>query len=150
MCRLAQLFQSFFRLDYATALYVEWRRDHPDHDCAVLPCDLSDLGGNPGAGAATHARGYKDQIGFVENIAQCPARKFRCLSADIRVSARAETTRDRLTNQNLLVSPALVQVLLIGIDRNDLHAVNTDVVHPACGVVACATASRNQYARLSD
>ena len=91
-----------------------------------------------GAGAAALARGDEDHVGPLEDLLDLLAVVLGGLAADLGVGARAEAAGEFAADVELDVGVAHQQRLRVGVDRDELDALEPDLDHPVDGVDAAA------------
>ncbi len=87
-----------------------------------------------GAGAAALARGDEDHVGALEHLLDLLAVVLGRLPADLGVGAGAEAAGELAADVELDVGVAHQQRLRVGVDRDELDALETDLDHPVDGV----------------
>ena len=122
----------------AIALEAEGLGDDGDRDGAELSGDLRHDGRAAGAGAAAFAGGHEDQIGAAQCGLELVAADLHGLTADFGIGPAAESVRDLLPDVDLDVGIAHVELLHVGVDGDELDALDAGVDHPVHGVGAGA------------
>ena len=122
----------------AAALEGERAGDHADGQGAERAGDVGDDGRAAGAGAAALAGGDEDHVGALEDLLDLLAVVLGGLAADVRVGAGAEAAGEFAADVELDVGVAHQQRLRVGVDRDELDALETDLDHPVDGVDATA------------
>ena len=79
-----------------------------------------------GAGAAAFARGHEDHVGALEDLFDLLAVVFGGLAADVRVGPGAEAPGELAADVELDVGVAHQQRLGVGVDRDELDALQAD------------------------
>jgi hypothetical protein len=121
------------------ALEGERLRDDADRERADLVLgDLGDHGGGAGAGAAALAGGDEDHVGALERLLDVVTGLGRGGEADIRVRAGAEALRRVVPDVQLDVGVDHAERLVVRVRRDELHAPQAGVDHPAHGVGSAA------------
>ena len=98
---------------------------------------LGDLGDDrraAGAGAAALARGDEDHVGALEHLFDLVAVLLGRLAADLGIAAGAEATGELAADVELHVGVAHEQRLGVGVDRDELDALEAGVDHAVDGV----------------
>ncbi len=103
--------------------------------------DLGHDGGAAGAGAATLAGGDEDHVGALEDVLDLAGVVLGGLAADVGVGAGAEAAGELAADVELDVGVAEQQRLGVGVDGDELNALEPDVDHPVDGVDAAAADS---------
>ena len=101
------------------------------------PTALGDLGDDrraAGAGAAALARGDEHHVGALEHLFDLLAVLLGGLAADLGVGAGAEPAGELTTDVELHVGVAHEQRLRVGVDRDELDALQPGVDHAVDGV----------------
>ncbi len=122
----------------ATALEGERAGDHTDRQGAERAGDVGDDGGAAGAGAAALSRGHEDHVGPLEDLLDLLTVVLGRLAADVWVGACAQPSGEFPADVQLDVGVAHQQGLCIGVDRDELDALEPDLDHPVDGVHATA------------
>ena len=137
---LAQAVDAVDRLAHALrALEVERLGDHADGQRAdLLLGDLGDHGRGAGAGAAALAGGHEDHVSALERLLDLVAALVGGAVAHLGVGARAEPARELVADLQLDVGVAHLQRLGVGVDRDELDALEARVDHAVDGVGAAA------------
>ncbi len=123
------------------ALEGERPGDHTDRQGAQRAGDVGDDGRAARAGAAALTRGDEDHVGPLEDLLDLLAVVLGRLAADVGVGAGAEAAGELPADVELDVGVAHQQGLRIGVDRDELDALETDLDHPVDGVHATAADS---------
>ena len=122
----------------ATALEGERPGDDADGERAERLGDPGDDRCATGAGAAALARGDEDHVGALEDLLDLLGVVLGGLLADLGVGAGAETAGQLAADVELDVGVAHQQRLRVGVDRDELDALEPDLDHPVDGVDAAA------------
>ena len=123
----------------ALALELERLGDDADGQRAdLLLGDLGDHRGRPGAGAAALAGGDEHHVGALQRLLDVVARLGRGAAADLGVRAGAEALGEVVADRKLDVGVAGLERLDVGVDRDELDALEARVDHPRNGVRAAA------------
>ena len=122
----------------AAALEGERPGDDADGQGAERAGDVGDDRRAAGAGAAALAGGDEDHVGALEDLLDLLAVVLGGLRADVGVGAGAETTGQLAADVELDVGVAHQQRLRVGVDRDELDALETDLDHAVDGVDAAA------------
>jgi hypothetical protein len=142
---LAQLTDAGFGLAAAPlALEVERAGDDADGQRAELLGDRRHDGCPAGARAATLAGGDEDHVGALEELLDVVTVVFGGASPDLRVGTGAETARRIAPDVELHVGIAHEQCLRIGVDRDELDALEALFDHPVDGIDA-TTANADDF-----
>ena len=120
----------------APALERERSRHDTDGQRAGRLRHLRDDRRATGSGAAALARGDEHHVGALEHLFDLLAVLLGGLAPDLGVRARAEPTRELATEVELHVRVAHQQRLRVGVDRDELHALEPGVDHAVDGVAA--------------
>ena len=105
---------------------------------AEVARDLGDDRRAAGAGAAALARGDEHHVGALEDLLDLVAVVLGGLPADLGVGAGAEAPRELAADVELDVGVAHEQRLRVGVDRDELDALQARVDHAVDGVAATA------------
>ena len=95
-------------------------------------------GAAPGARAAALAGGDEDHVGALQRLLDVVAALGRGAAADLRVGARAEPLGELVADRKLDVRLAGLQRLDVGVDGDELDALEASVDHAADRVRAAA------------
>ena len=87
-----------------------------------------------GAGATALARGDEDHVGALEHLFDLLAVILGRLPADVRVGPGAEAAGQLAADVELDVGVAHQQRLRVGIDGDELDALEPDIDHPIDGI----------------
>ena len=105
------------------------------------PSDAGDPGHDrraAGAGAAALAGGDEDHVGALEDLLDLVGVVLGRLAADLGVGAGAEAAGQLAADVELHVGVAHEQRLRVGVDGDELDALEPDLDHPVDGVDAAA------------
>ncbi len=128
---VAQLLDAGLGLDRAPlALEGERPRDHADGQGAELARDRGDDGRPAGTRAAALAGRHEDHVGALEHLFDLLAVVLGGLPADIGLGAGAEAPGQLAADVELDVGVAHQQGLGVGVDRDELDALEADLDHP--------------------
>ena len=123
----------------AGALEVEGAGDHAHGEGAdLLLGDLGDHRRGAGAGAAALAGGDEDHVRALERLLDLVAALVGRAVPDLGVRAGAEPARELVADLQLDVGVAHLQRLGVGVDRDELDALQARVDHAVDGVGAAA------------
>ena len=122
----------------AAALEGERAGDDTDRQGAEAPGDLGDDRRATGAGAAALAGGDEDHVGPLEDLLDLLRVVLGGLLADLGVGAGAEPAGELAADVELDVGVAHQQRLRVGVDGDELDALEADLDHPVDGVDATA------------
>ena len=123
----------------ATAALEGERAGHDtDRQGAQALGDPGDDGRAAGAGAAALAGGDEDHVGPLEDLLDLLRVVLGGLLADLGVGAGAEPTGELTADVELDVGVAHQQRLRVGVDRDELDALEADLDHPVDGVDTAA------------
>ena len=100
--------------------------------------DARDHRSAAGARAATFAGGHEDHVGALDGRLDLLGVVLGGTLADVGIGAGAETTGGVTTDVELDVGVAHQQRLRVGVDRDELDALEADLDHPVHGVDAAA------------
>ena len=120
------------------ALEGERPGDDTDGQRAEGARDAGDDRGTAGAGAAALAGGDEDHVGALEDLLDLLAVVFRRLAPDFGVGTGAEAAGQLATDVELDVGVAHQQRLGVGVDGDELDALETDLDHSVDGVDTAA------------
>jgi len=99
---VGKLAASLFAALAAAALKAKWPGNNANRERPTVPGNLGDNGSGSSSGTTTHATGYKNHIGTMNGLLQIIRRLFGSFFADFRITARAQTTGQLITNTNTL------------------------------------------------
>ncbi len=120
------------------ALESERLGDDADGERPQLAGDLRDDGRRAGAGAAAHAAGDEHHVGTLDRFLDLLARLLGGLLAEIRVHAGSEAAGEGLADVYLLLRLRFVEILRVGVDRDEVHALDVRLDHVIDSVAARA------------
>ena len=106
------------------------------------PSDLAiraTTGRATGAGAATLTRGDEDHVGPLEDLLDLLGVVLGGLLADLGVGARTEAAGELAADVELDVGVAHQQRLRVGVDGDELDALEPDLDHPVDGIDTAST-----------
>ena len=126
------------RVGAAAALEAERAGDDADGQRAERAGDAGDDGRAAGAGAAALAGRDEDHVGPLEDLLDLLGVVLGGLAADLGVGAGAEAAGELAADVELDVGVAHQQRLRVGVDRDELDALEADLDHPVDGVHAAA------------
>ena len=124
-------------------LELEGLGHHAYRQDAGLVSQVSHDGCCAGAGAAAHAGGDEHHVGAFQNLGNLAPALLSGLLADFRLGACAHTAGELLTDLHLILTNGLVQVLLIGVDDDEIHALHTGFNHTVNNIVTGAADTDN-------
>ena len=132
---VTQLFDADLGLHLA-ALALEGERpgDDADGEGADLPRDVADDRGAAGAGATAFAARHEHHVGAAKHLFDLFLVVFGRVLADVGVGARAEATGQLAADVELDVGVAHEQRLCVGVDGDELNALEADLDHAVDGV----------------
>ena len=113
--------------------------DDRNRESARLFGDFGDDGRGAGSGAAAHASGHENQVGFGDGIDDFVARFLGAAMADFGIAARAQTRRDARPDLNLLFGLRSVERLFVGVNDDKFNAGQTGFDHAVDRVGAAAS-----------
>ena len=122
----------------ATALEGERPGHDADGQRAEAAGDARHDGCTTGAGAAALAGRDEDHVGALEHLFDLLGVVLGGLAADLGVGAGAQAAGELATDVELDVGVAHQQRLRVGVDGDELDALETDLDHPVDGVDATA------------
>ena len=122
----------------ALALERERPRHHADGQRAELAGDGRDHGRAAGAGAAALARGDEHHVGAAQQLLDVVLGVLGGLAPDLGVGARAEAAGGVASDVELDVGIAHQQRLRVGVDGDELDALEALLDHPVDGIDAAA------------
>ena len=138
----AQPLDPDFRLDGPPlALEPERPGHHPDSQRAKRPGDVGDHRRTAGTGAAALTRRDEDHVGALEHLFDLLAVIFRGPGADVRVRPGAEPAGQFPADVELDVGVAHQQGLRVGVNRDELDALQSLFDHAIDGVNAASADS---------
>ena len=123
----------------APSLEGERTGHHTDGQRAQGARDPGDDRRAAGAGATALARGHEDHVGALEHLLDLLRVVLGGLAADVRVGAGAEAAGELAADVELDVGVAHEERLRVGVDGDELDALEADLDHPVHGVDATAT-----------
>ena len=95
-------------------------------------------GSRAGASAAAHTRGDEDHIGALQGLGDGGPGFLGGLLADLGLGACAHAAGQLLADLDFIFADGLVQILLIGVHNDEIHAAHTGVDHAVDNIVAGA------------
>src|SRR5262249_5337984 len=136
---VAQLFDTRLGL-YLAAPALEGERpgDHTDGERAQLAGDVGHHRRAAGTGAAALAAGDEHHIGALEHLFDLVTVILGRVLADVRIGACAKTPRQLPPDVELDVGVTHQQRLRVGVDRDELDALEPDLDHAVDGVDTAA------------
>ena len=120
----------------ALALEAERAGDHADGQRAERPGHVRDDRCPAGAGPAALAGGDEDHVGALEDLLDLLAVVLSRLVADLGVGAGAQPAGELAADVELDVRVAHQQRLRVGVDRDELNALEPLFDHPVHGIDA--------------
>ena len=134
-----QLGNTAFRLLHpAAALKAEGLCHHRYGENIHFLGDLRHDGRAAGAGAAAHTGGDEHHVGILQRLGDLGAALLRALAAHLGIAAGALAVGQLLADLDLIGSAGNVERLLIGIDRDEIHAAGPGAHHAVDHVIAAA------------
>ena len=121
------------------ALEGERPGDDADGQGAERAGDAGDDRRATGAGATALAGGHEDHVGALEHLLDLLGVVVGGLAADLGVGARAESAGELTADVELDVGVAHQQGLGVGVDGDELDALEADLDHPVDGVDSTST-----------
>ena len=121
-----------------TALERERPRHDPDGQRSDGARDPGDDRGATGAGATTLASGHEHHVGALHDLFDLVGVVLGRLGPDLGVGAGTQPTGELATDVELDVGVAHQQRLRVGVDGDELHALQPDLDHPVDGVDSTA------------
>ncbi|BFO20735.1 hypothetical protein SHKM778_71230 [Streptomyces sp. KM77-8] len=118
----------------APSLEGERAGDHTDGEGAERAGDVGHDGRATGTGAAALTGRHEDHVGPLEDLLDLLAVVLRGLAADGRVGSGAESAGEFTADVELDVGVAHQQGLRVGVDGDELDALETDLDHPVDGI----------------
>src|SRR5690606_27554299 len=91
-----------------------------------------------GAGATALASGDEDHVGTLDHLFDLVGVVVRCLGAHVRVGPGPQTTGQLTTDVELDVGVAHEQRLGVGVDGDELNALEPDLDQPVDGIASAA------------
>jgi hypothetical protein len=122
----------------AAALEREGAGDHADGERAEGPGDPGDHGRAAGAGAAALAGGHEHHVRALDDLLDLLRVVLGGLLAHLGVGPGAQTARQFAADVQLDVGVAHQQRLRVGVDRDELDTLESDLDHPVDRVDAAA------------
>ena len=122
----------------AATFEAERTRHDADRQRADLLGDLRDDRRATGAGAAALARGDEHHVGALQHLFDLLAVLFGGLATDLGIGAGAESARELAADVELHVGVGQQQRLRVGVDRDELDALQPGVDHAVDRVAATA------------
>ena len=122
----------------AATFETERARDHADRERADLLRDLRDHRRAARAGATALARGDEHHVGALQHLFDLGAVLLGGLPTDLGIGAGAETPRERATDVELHVGVRQEERLRVGVDRDELDALEPGIDHAVDRVAATA------------
>ncbi len=124
----------------AAALALEGERpgDHSDGQRAQLAGDAGDHRRSTGTGSTAFTRGDEDHVGPAEQFLDLVLGVFGGLAADLGVGTGAQPSGGVTTDVELDVGIAHQQRLGVGVDGDELHALEPLLDHAVDGVHTAA------------
>ena len=122
-----------------TALEGERAGHHTDGQRTERAGDLGDDRGATGAGATALAGGHEDHVGALEHLFDLLGVVLGGLRTHVGVRAGTETTGQLTADVELDIGVTHQQGLRIGVDRDELDALQPDLDHPVDGVDSTST-----------
>ena len=137
--RLLQALDALLGLHRAApALEAERAGDHGDRQGPDAPGDLGDDRGGAGAGAAALARGDEHHVGPGDGLLDLGSVGLSRLAADIGIAAGAEATGQVPSDVELHLGVAHQQRLGVGVDGDEVDALQAGVDHAVDGIDTAA------------
>ena len=112
--------------------------DDADGQGAEGPRDAGDDGRASGSGAASLARGDEHHVGATQRLLDLVLVVLGGLAADLGICARAQAARHLAADVELDVGVGHEQRLRVGVDRDELGALEAHVDHAVDGVDSAA------------
>ena len=131
----------------ARALEPERRRDDADRQRAELARDPRDDRCGAGARAATLAGGDEHHVRAAERVLDLVVALLRSAAADVRLGARAEALGELAADVDLDRRIRELELLHVGVDRDELDLRDPRVDHPVDGVEAARRRRRRRGSR---
>ena len=122
----------------AAAFEAERAGADADGERAGGLCHLGHDRAATGAGAAALADGDEHHVGALQHLFDLVAVVLGGLAADLGVGPGAEPARELAPDVELHVGVAAEQRLGVGVDRDELDALQAGVDHPVDGVASAA------------
>ena len=97
-----------------------------------------------GAGAAAHTGGDEHHVGSLQRLGNQGSGFLGGFLADIGLGACAHAAGQLLANLNFILADRFVEILLIGVDNDEIHAAHTGFNHSINNIVA-GTADTNHF-----
>ena len=120
------------------AFHLERLGDHRDGQDAELLGDLRHHRRRARAGAAAHAGGDEQHVAAFDQLDDAVAVFHRRLPADFRVGAGAQALGDVAADLQRGAHLGVLQRLRIGVDADEIHALEAGLDHVRDGVAAAA------------
>ena len=122
-----------------TAFKGERTCHHTNGECTQATCDGRNDRSSTGSGSATFTSGNEHHVGALENFFNFFTGFFCGSAAHLGVSTCAKTLGDVATDVELDVSVTHQESLCVGVNGDELHALETDINHAVDGVNATTT-----------
>ena len=123
----------------APTLEGERAGHHTDGQRAQRTGDLGDHGRATGAGATALAGGHEDHVGALEHLLDLLGVVLGCLRTHVGVRPGTEAAGQLTADVELDIGVTHQQGLRIGVDRDELDALQPDLDHPVDGVDSTST-----------
>jgi hypothetical protein len=127
----------------AAPLERERTRHHSDGERPQRTGDAGHDRSTTGAGATALACGDEDHVGALEHLFYLFGVVLGRTGTHLGVGSGAQTTGELASNVELDVGVAHQECLCIGVDRNELNALESHFDHPVDGVDATSTNTHN-------
>ena len=118
----------------AATLEGERSGDHADRQRSEATGDLGDHRCRARSGAATLAGGDEDHVGALDHLFDLFGVRLGGVATDLGIAAGAETAGEVASDVELEIGVAHQQRLRIGVDGDELHALQSGIDHPVDGV----------------
>ena len=117
-------------------LKLEGLGDDADREDAGLVSQIRHDGSRTGAGAAAHTGGDKDHVRAFQRLGNGSPGFLGGLLADFGSGACAHAAGQLLADLDFVLANGLIQILLIGVNGDEIHAVHTGIDHAVDNIVA--------------
>ena len=120
------------------ALELEGFGDNADREDTGLVSQIGHDGSRAGAGAAAHTGGDKDHVRAFQCLGNGSPGLLGGLLANLGLGACAHAAGQLLADLDLVLADGFIQILLIGVDHDEVHAAYTGIDHAVDNIVAGA------------
>ena len=121
-----------------TTFEAEWAGDHTDGECTHAACGFGEYRSCTGTGAATFTGRDEHHVGALDHLFDLIAMCFGGGTAHFGVATGTQPTREVASDVEFHIGIAHEQRLRIGVDRDELDALQAGVDHPVDGIDAAS------------